>query len=133
LLYRSNREMRHGESGFELKRAAAKGSRSRRNAEAGYETTGVNYGTLYPFLGVVGVATIVAVSAAFAALDRYQFLAKGIPDVRREKPAAASETTASVLRPESEPDTPRTYTPKNYTPKYRDFVLASSASSAGRQ
>ncbi len=33
---------------------------------AGLIATGVNYGTLYLFLGVIGVATIVAVSAAFA-------------------------------------------------------------------
>lgn len=33
---------------------------------AGLIATGVNYGTLYLFLGVIGVATIIAVSAAFA-------------------------------------------------------------------
>lgn len=33
---------------------------------AGLVATGVNYGALYLFLGVIGVATIIAVSAAFA-------------------------------------------------------------------
>jgi putative flippase GtrA len=33
---------------------------------AGLIATGVNYGTLYLFLGVIGLATIIAVSAAFA-------------------------------------------------------------------
>ncbi len=33
---------------------------------AGLVATGVNYGTLYLFLGVIGIATVIAVSAAFA-------------------------------------------------------------------
>ncbi len=33
---------------------------------SGLIATGINYGTLYFFLGVVGVATVIAVSAAFA-------------------------------------------------------------------
>jgi putative flippase GtrA len=33
---------------------------------AGLIATGVNYGMLYLFLGVIGVATVIAVSAAFA-------------------------------------------------------------------
>lgn len=33
---------------------------------AGLIATGVNYGTLYLFLGVIGLATVIAVSAAFA-------------------------------------------------------------------
>jgi putative flippase GtrA len=33
---------------------------------AGLIATGVNYGTLYLFLGIIGVATVIAVSAAFA-------------------------------------------------------------------
>lgn len=41
---------------------------------AGLIATGVNYGTLYLFLGVIGVATIIAVSAAFALATGTNFL-----------------------------------------------------------
>lgn len=41
---------------------------------AGLIATGVNYGTLYLFLGVIGVATLIAVSASFALSTGTNFL-----------------------------------------------------------
>jgi putative flippase GtrA len=65
---------------------------------AGLIATAVNYGTLHLFLSIIGVATIIAASAAFVLVSGTNFFLQKFWTFGREKPAPASESIASVHR-----------------------------------